>query len=98
MEKKRNTAPENLLPGETKIFHLDNSNEFETTDIHTEVGASYILLDKTNNGAKVTYKFHDSQGVGFKDLFNRIIENSEGSPFIYFASDEKTDLKVKRIS
>lgn len=98
MEKKRNTTPEPMLAGEAKIFHLDEGNEFETTDLMSEVGAKYILLDKSNNGAKVTYKFHNSQGVGFKDTFNKIIENEEGSPFIYFASDVKTDIKVKRLS
>lgn len=99
MEKKRtNTAiPVTLEPKETKTFLLDEGNDFETVDIISEKGARYILLDKRNNGAKVTYKFYDSSGEGFKDTFDKIIENKQGAPRVYFASDEETAITVKRL-
>ena len=97
MEKKRNTEPTTLEIGETKAFELNEGNEFETTDVITEEGAKYMLVDKSNNGAKVTYKFYDQSGKGFKDVFNKIIAN-DGNPRLYFASDEQTVIKVKRIA
>lgn len=97
MEKKRNTEPTTLAQKETKTFSLNEGNEFETTDIITEKGARYILLDKKNNAAKVTYKFYDSSGIGFKDTFDKIIENTKGYPRLYFAADEDTEITVKRL-
>lgn len=97
MEKKRNTEPTTLERKETKLFWLNEANEFETTDVITEKGARYMLVDKKNNAAKVTYKFYDSSGIGFKDTFDKIIENTKGYPRLYFAADQETEITVKRL-
>lgn len=98
MEKRKNTAiPTTLEVQETKTFELNTANEMETVDILTEKGARYLLVDKSKNGAKVYYKFYDSTGKGFKDVFDRIIENSKGAPRLYFFSEDETAITVKRL-